>query len=138
MGVLRVTVAARLSLIVAVHEHVAGSFPYVRTYPAGLERRMEGEAVKVFAASGEVAAGGTVLDVADTLTKVRCWVVENVEPAELSGVADVTVTGGPVNGTVPRGQVLFATNDTGDGWPAASVTVTGTPGTAYKVIAVGE
>lgn len=132
------SVAARLSLIAVVHEHVGGSFPYVRTYPAGLERRVEGPNCKVFAASGDVAADGTVLDLPETLTVVRYWIVENVEPAEFPEAADVVVAGGPVNGTVARGQVLFASNDTGAGWPAASVTVTGTPGTAFKVIAIGE
>lgn len=132
------SVAARLSLIAAVHEHVDGAFPYVRTYPAGLERRVEGANVKVFAATGEVTAEGTVLEVGNTLTTVRYWLVENVEPSEFPEAADVVVSGGPVDAAVARGQLLFATNDAGAGWPAADVTVTGTPGTAFKVIAIGE
>lgn len=132
------TVAARVSLILAVQEHVTGAFPAVRTYPAAYERRIDAVGTKVFAATGEVAAGaGTVLAVPGTLAKVYYWAVENLADPDQTGTANVIVAGGPVNGTVPRGQVVFATNET-EGWTAAAVTITGTVGTAYKVIAVGE
>lgn len=132
------SVAARVSLILAVQEHVAGPFPAVRTFPASYERRVAGESVKVFAATGTVPAGtGETVAVQGALTTIHYWLVENLAPPEVAGTANVIVAGGPANGTVPRGQMLFATNET-TGWAAAAVTVSGTAGTPYKIIAVGE
>lgn len=132
------SVAARVSFILATQEHAEGPFPAVRTYPAAFERRVAGETVKVFAATGEVApTGGTTLNVPGTLTTVHYWLVENLAEPDEAGTASVTVAGAPVNGTVPRGQIVFATNEVA-GWPAAAVVVTGTPGTPFKVIALGE
>jgi hypothetical protein len=132
------SVAARVSMILAVQQHVDGAFPVMQTYPAAFERRVEGEAVKVFAATGTIpaGAGGVTLNVPAALSTVTHWMVENLAAADGSGTANVVVAGAPVNGTVPRGQVVFATNEVA-GWPAASVTLTGTAGTAYKVIALG-
>lgn len=131
------SVAARISMIVAVQEHTTGAFPAVRTYPAAFERRVEGAETKVFAAAGSVASGGTALNIPATLTSIRYWLVENLSDPDGSGTANVVVAGGPVNGTVARGQMLFATNES-VGWAAATVTITGTAGTPYKVIALGE
>lgn len=133
------SVAARVSMILAVQEHTTGSFPALRTYPAAYERRVEGEAVKVFAASGTIPSGsaGVTLAVPGTLAKVTHWMVENLASPDGEGTADVVVAGAPVNATVARGQVVFASNDVA-GWTAAAVTLTGTAGTAYKVIALGE
>lgn len=133
------SVAARVSMILAVQEHTSGPFPAVRTYPAAFERRLQGAGVKVYAASGTVesGSGGTTLDVPGTLTKVHVWCIQNLADPDDTGAADVVVSGGPVNGTVPRGQMVFATHDV-TGWTAASVTITGTAGTPFKVIALGE
>ena len=68
---------------------------------------------------------------------MKLWYVENLAAAAATSIADVTVAGAPVNGTVPRGQVVLATNDY-VGWTAANVTITGTAGTAYKIIALGN
>lgn len=133
------SIAARVSLVFAVHEHVDGPFPALRTYPSAYERRVAGGEAKVFAQSGVVPAGqtGATANVPGTLTVVHYWLVENLAPADVSGAAEVSISGAPINGTVPRGQVVLATNDAA-GWPATTVTVTGTPGTPYKIIAVGE
>lgn len=129
-------VSARLSLIVAVQEHVDGPFPAVHTYPASYERRVGGAGVKVFAASGTVGASPSVHDVSETLQTVHYWAVENLSPPDTAGTGNVVVAGGPVNGTLPRGQVIFATNEV-VGWAAGEVTVSGTAGTPYKIIAIG-
>jgi hypothetical protein len=71
------------------------------------------------------------------LATVKFFYVENLGDVGVSGAADVTVSGGPVNGTVPRGQVLLGTNDA-VGWTAGTVTITGTAGAAYKIIALGN
>lgn len=131
------SVAARVSMILSVQEHVGGAFPRVQTYPSAYERRVDGESVKVFAATGAVASGGTTLDVPGTLATVHYWMVENLADPGETGTADVTVTGGPVNVTLHRGQVLFVSNETA-GWTAEAVTITGTAATPYKVIALGE
>jgi hypothetical protein len=62
--------------------------------------------------------------------------VENLADPTAEGTADVTVADAPVNGTVERGQMILATNDL-TGWAAGTVTITGTAGTPFKLIAMG-
>lgn len=139
------TISARISLTLAVQATTGGTFPSLQTYPASFERLLlpnDAAPPKVFAAEGVIPAGtgldpGSVtLPVAGSLASVRYWYVENMADPDVSGTANVVVAGGPVSGTVARGQILLATNDR-SGWPAASVTLSGTAGTPYKVIAIG-
>lgn len=120
------TVAARVSLDIVVQEFTAGDFPGTRTYPASFERLVE-EGAKVFARAGATPA---TLAVAETLSTVRYLLIQN------TGTAPIAVSGVPFPGTLTAGQVLFVTNE--DGWPAATATLTGAAGAAYKIIAIGE
>lgn len=132
------SVAARVSMILSIQEHLSGAFPVVRTYPASYERRVDAAGTKVFAATGTVQEDEeTTLDIPGTLTTVNYWLIENLASPDGTGNADVTVTGGPVDVTLKRGQVLFVSNE-GTGWTAAQATVTGTADTPFKVIALGE
>jgi len=130
------SVEGRVSLILAMQETTTGCFPSLTTYASTVERYVNATGTKVFSACGTVAGTATTLNVPATLTKVFYWLVENTSTAT-TGTADVIVAGGPINGTIPRGSLLFSTNGAA-GWTPASVTITGTSGTPYKVIAVGE
>lgn len=132
---------ARISLAITAQVQADGVFPSFTTYPATFERYLTngttGQTIsKVYAVTGTVGAEPTVLPVAGTLTTIKLWYVENTGSAN-GTASNVTTASAPVNGTVPRGQCLLATNDF-VGWPAASVTITGTAGAAYKIIALGN
>jgi hypothetical protein len=133
---------ARVSIALTAQLRDDGVFPSCQTYPASFERYLTsgtaGQTVSaVYAVTGTVGATPTMLPVASTLVRVKLWYVENLSAAAATSAADVTVAGAPVNGTVPRGQVLLATNDY-VGWTAANVTISGTAGTPYKIIALGN
>lgn len=140
-------VSARLSVTLAVQERTGGTFPALSTYPGSFERIVlpiaGAPAPKVFAASGAVPAasgqtpGAVVLNLGDKLQNIRHFYVENTSDPDDPGVANVTIAGGPVNATLSRGQILLVTNDR-VGWPPASLTVTGTAGATFKLIALGE
>ena len=132
---------ARVSVAITAQVQTDGVFPSFTTYPATFERYLTNGTVgqtisKVYAVTGTVGAEPTTLPVAGTLAKVKLWYVENTGAAG-GAASDVTLAGAPVNATVPRGQCLLATNDLA-GWTAANVTVTGTTGAAYKIIALGN
>jgi len=132
---------ARVSVALTAQVRDEGVFPSCQTYPASFERYLtagtSGQTIGVvYATTGTVGSTPTTLAIASTLTRIKLWYVENLA-AVASATADVTVAGAPVNGTVPRGQVLLATNDY-VGWIAASVTISGTAGTPYKIIALGN
>lgn len=112
----------RLSVELTGQSRDAGAFPAMRTYPASVERYLTGG--KIYAATG---TGAGSLPIGGTLTKITAWYVE-------SAGGSVTVADGPVNGTVPAGECVVATNAVG--WTAGTVTITGTG--SYKVIAYGE
>jgi|LakMenE18May11ns_1017448.scaffolds.fasta_scaffold9948970_3 hypothetical protein len=133
---------ARVSVALTAQVRDDGPFPSCQTYPASFERYLTngttGQTVsKVYATTGTVGSTPTTLPVASTLSRVKLWYVENLAAAAATAAADVTVAGAPVNGTVARGQMVLATNDY-TGWTAANVTITGTAGTAYKIIALGN
>ena len=133
---------ARVSVALTAQVRDDGVFPSCQTYPASFERYLvngtTGQTItKAYATTGTVGATPTTLAIASTLVRVKLWYVENLAAAAATSIADVTVAGAPVNGTVPRGQVVLATNDY-VGWTAANVTITGTAGTAYKIIALGN
>jgi hypothetical protein len=132
-----VTVAARISLASVVQESTSGSFPSLTTYPANYEEIVAGEHVLVFAASGILGENAVTLNVPGMMAKVTHIVIENEATLDADGDADVAVAGGPLQVTVPRGQVAFATNAVA-GWDAEQLVVTGTPGTPYKVICLGR
>lgn len=132
---------ARVSVAITAQVRADGIFPSYTTYPASFERYLTngttGQTVsKVYATSGTLGADPVTLPVSGTLATVKLWYVENTMPA--AGTAsNLTVADGPVNCTVPRGQCLLATNDT-VGWTAGTVTLSGTAGATYKVIALGS
>ena len=129
---------ARVSVALTAQVRDDGVFPSCQTYPASFERYLTAGAItKVYAVTGTVGGTPTTLPVASTLTRVKLWYVENLAAAAATALADVTVASAPVNGTVPRGQMVMATNDY-TGWVAANVTITGTSGTPYKIIALGN
>lgn len=126
---------ARVSVALTAQIRDDGVFPSCQTYPASFERYMTGGTItKAYATAGTLGATATTLPVASTLATVKLWYVENTAGA---GAASLTVANAPVNGTVSRGQMLLATNDV-TGWAAANVTLSGTAGTTYKVIALGN
>lgn len=128
---------ARVSLAITAQVRDDGTFPSMATYPASFERYLTSGAItKVYAISGTVGSTPTTLPVASTLARVKLWYVENLASSAGTSASDVTVAGAAVNGTVPRGQIVVATNDY-SGWTAANVTITGTAGTAFKIIALG-
>ena len=137
-------VSARLSVALAVQAATDGPFPSLQTYPASFERlALPGGDFepKVVAATGTIpaAAGetpGTVVVQLTGLARVRYVYLENLADPAVAGPANLTVSG-PVPATVPRGQMLLASNDR-VGWTAAAVTLGGTPGTAFKLIVVGD
>lgn len=132
---------ARVSLAITAQVRQDGVFPSFTTYPASFERYLvngtQGQTIsKVYAVTGTIGDDPVSLPVSGTLTKVKLWYIENT--LAVGGTAsDVVVTGGPVNGTIPRGQCILATNDFA-GWTAGTVTLAGTSGAAYKVIALGN
>lgn len=132
---------ARVSVAITAQLREDGVFPMLRTYPASFERYLTngttGQTIsKVYAATGSIGSQPISLPVSGTLATVKLWYVENTGSA--SGTPqDVTISGAPINGTVPRGQCLLATNDF-TGWTAGTVTLTGTNGATYKVIALGS
>jgi len=127
---------ARVSVALTAQVRDDGVFPSCQTYPASFERYLTSGAVSVvYAVTGTVGATATTLPVASSLSRVKLWYVENLSTS--GSTADVTVAGAPVVGTVPRGQIVLATNDA-TGWTAAAVTITGTAGTPYKIIALGN
>jgi hypothetical protein len=133
------TVAAHISLHAAVQEKTDGVFPAITVYPADYDERIGSEGTKVFAATGAVEAGeeGTTLDVTGKLTEITRIVVQNLASFDEEGDADVVLTGGPLPGTVTRGDIGIKTNAIA-GWPAENIVVTGTAGTPYKVICLGR
>jgi hypothetical protein len=109
------------------------------TYPASFERYLTNgtAALQITSVVGESGVVPATIDLAASgLASVRFFYVENTADVTASGVADVTVSGAPVNGTVPRGQILLATNDV-SGWTAGTIEITGTAGTPFKLIAAG-
>jgi hypothetical protein len=122
---------ARVSVAVTAQVRDDGTFPAMATYPASFERYMTSG--KVYATSGTLGGSGATLPVGGTLATVKVWFVQNL--AE-SGSGSITVADAPVNATLARGQMLLATNDI-TGWTAGTVTLSGTAGTPYKVIAIG-
>jgi hypothetical protein len=118
------TVDARISVAVSVQESTDGPFPGLTTYPASVERYLTSG--KVFAATGTATAQGVTVPVSGKLTTITVWYIEATG-------GPVTVSGGPVNVTVPGGECVLATNAAG--WAAGSVSLVGTG--AYKVIAYG-
>lgn len=134
---------ARVSVAITGQVQTDGAFPSLATFPASFERYLtpgtDGlQITKVVGETGTVQSAGTTVDLAAKgLSRVKLWYVENLADVALSGTADVTVAGGPVNGTVSRGQILLGTNDV-TGWTATAVTVTGTAGTPFKIIAMGN
>jgi hypothetical protein len=133
---------ARVSVALTAQVRDDGVFPSCQTYPASFERYLingtTGQTItKAYATTGTLGGGNVTLPIASTLTKIKLWYVENTSPALLVDAANLTVASGPVNGTVPRGQMLLATNDV-TGWTASNVTLSGTSGTTYKIIALGN
>ena len=133
---------ARVSVALTAQVRDDGVFPSCQTYPASFERYLvngtTGQTVsKAYATAGTLSGSNVTLPIASTLTKIKLWYVENTSPALLVDAANLTVAGAPVNGTVPRGQMLLATNDV-TGWTASNVTLSGTSGTTYKIIALGN
>jgi hypothetical protein len=133
---------ARVSVALTAQVRDDGVFPSCQTYPASFERYLvngsTGQTItKAYATNGTLSGGNVTLPIASTLTKIKLWYVENTSPALLVDAANLTVASGPVNGTVPRGQMLLATNDV-TGWTATNVTLSGTSGTTYKIIALGN
>lgn len=132
---------ARVSVAITAQVQADGVFPSFTTYPASFERYLTNGTVgqtisKVYATTGVVGSGALTLPVAGTLSTVKLWYVENTGDATGS-TSNVTIANGPVNATIPRGQCILATNDVA-GWPAANVTVTGTSGASFKIIALGN
>lgn len=133
---------ARISVALTAQLREDGTFPSMQTYPASFERYLTngttGQTItKAYATTGTLGGTSVTLTVASTLSKIKLWYVENTSAAFGADALNLTVAGAPVNGTVPRGQMLLATNDV-TGWTAASVTLSGTSGTAYKIIALGN
>jgi hypothetical protein len=133
---------ARVSVALTAQVRDDGVFPSCQTYPASFERYLvngtTGQTVsKAYATAGTLSGSNVTLPIASTLTKIKLWYVENTSPALLVDAANLTVAGAPVIGTVPRGQMLLATNDV-TGWTASNVTLSGTSGTTYKIIALGN
>jgi hypothetical protein len=133
---------ARVSVALTAQLRDDGTFPSMQTYPASFERYLTtgttGQTItKAYATTGTLGSSNVTLPVASTLTKIKLWYVENTSPALLVDAANLTVAGAPVTGTVPRGQMLMATNDV-TGWTAGNVTLSGTSGTTYKIIALGN
>lgn len=129
---------ARLSVAMTAQVQADGVFPSFTTYPASFERYLTNgtssqQVSKVFATTGVVGSVALTLAVAGTLSTVKVWYVENT--SETAG--NVTLANAPVNATVSAGQCLLATNDV-TGWAAANVTVTGTAGASFKIIALGN
>lgn len=132
---------ARVSVAITAQVRADGIFPSYTTYPASFERYLtngtSGQTIsKVYATSGTLGASPVSLPVSGTLSSIKLWYVENTLSAA-GTPSDLTVAGGPVNGTVPRGQCLLATNDY-VGWTAGTVTLSGTAGATYKIIALGN
>jgi hypothetical protein len=132
---------ARISVAVTAQLRDDGTFPSMQTYPASFERYLVNgtagqQITKAYATTGTLGGTSVTLPVASTLAKVKLWYVENTSAALVAEASNLVVAGAPVNGTVPRGQMLLATNDV-TGWAAASVTLSGTAGTTYKIIALG-
>ena len=117
-------VSARVSLAISVQESTSGPFPGMTTYPASVERYLTGG--KVYAATGTATSQGVSVPVAGKLATITVWYIEATG-------GPVTVSGGPVNVTVPDGECVLATNAAG--WTAGTVTVAGSG--AYKLIAYG-
>jgi hypothetical protein len=133
---------ARISVAVTAQLRDDGTFPSMQTYPASFERYLTNgttgqQITKAYATTGTLGGTSVTLPVASTLAKVKLWYVENTSPSAGNDASGLVVAGAPVNGTVPRGQMLLATNDV-TGWTAANVTLSGTAGTTYKIIALGN
>lgn len=133
---------ARISVALTTQLRDDGTFPSMQTYPASFERYLVNgtagqQITKAYAATGTLGGTSVTLPVASTLAKVKLWYVENTSSAFGADASNLVVAGAPVNGTVPRGQMLLATNDV-TGWTAATVTLSGTAGTTYKIIALGN
>jgi hypothetical protein len=133
---------ARVSVALTAQVRDDGVFPSMQTFPASFERYLTngttGQTIsKAYATTGTLGGTSVTLPVASTLTKIKLWYVENTASAFYVDASNLVVTGAPVNGTVPRGQILLATNDVA-GWTATNVTLSGTSGTTYKIIALGN
>lgn len=122
---------ARISVAITAQVRDTGAFPSCRTYPASFERYLT-QLAKVYGTTGTVGSAPATLPMADTLATVKVWYIENT-----GSTGDVTVAGAPLNGTVARGQCVLATNEAA-GWPAANLTITGTAGATFKIIALGD
>jgi hypothetical protein len=131
------TVEARISLASVVHQASGGVFPAMQTYPARYEDLVTGEDVKLLPAVGVVGEEPITLAVPDAMSKVTYLIVENLAALDEEGEADVAVTGGPLPATIPRGQVILATNAI-VGWDAEPIVISGTVGTPFKVIVLGR
>lgn len=131
--------SARISVAISGQVRDTGAFPSVTTYPASFERYLVNGTgpLQIAQAVGHSGTVPAAVDLAAAgLTSVRVFYVENLADPTAEGTADVTVADAPVNGTVERGQMILATNDL-TGWAAGTVTITGTAGTPFKLIAMG-
>jgi hypothetical protein len=135
--------SARVSIAVTAQVRSSGVFSSTATYPASFERYLtDGSAAfqitKAAGDAGTVSSTAKTVDLAASgMTKLKFFYVENTSDPSVAGTANVVVAGGPVSGTVPRGQVMLATNDV-VGWAPGVITLTGTAGTTYKLIALGS
>ena len=138
------TTSARLSVSLTVQATTDGPFPSLQTYPASFERLAlpggdwEPKAVAACGtippAEGEVP--GTVTVQLTGLSRVRYVYAENLADPYGTGTANLTISA-PVQATLPRGQILLVSHDR-VGWTISAVTLGGTAGTAFKIIAVGN
>jgi hypothetical protein len=138
-------VSARVSLAIAVHERTLGLFPAMQVYPVSLERYLTPgrgplQVTKVHGQADTLPADGSPVEVnllALGFGRVKLICLENLSPYDECAEQIVTLEDAPIGGSVGQQQVLMASDDL-RGWAPDVYRLTGTPGTGFRLLVLGD